>query len=228
MKATIFIIVILLLIFISGAGADTVYLKNGRELEGIITEEANDYLTLSVGIGSVKFYSLEVDHILRSNEAENKTLKGQWQKERVEKEEELQRLRERMENSPKEISVMRVGNHLFLDALLNGKINAKLMLDTGASFVLLSPEIARELGIDIKIAAPDIKTTLADGSEVPAKLFRLDTVSIQGIEAKDIDAVVLFKDKPFEGFDGLLGMTFLKLFKFEINLEKDKLVLQRP
>ncbi len=209
------------------AQADTVYLKNGHSMDGIVTKETDEYVTLSLGMGSVKFYLWQIERVVRSSGDENKELEKAWEKERLRKEAELERLKEEMERSPKEVGVQRKGNHFIINALLDGKVNARLMLDTGATFVVLSPGIARKLGIDIKVVKPDAKMALADGSEVSAKLFKLGRMNVQNVEAKDVDAAVLFKDEPFSGFDGLLGMSFLKLFKFEIDLEKNRLILRK-
>ena len=69
--------------------------------------------------------------------------------------------------------------------------------------------------------------SLADGREVPAKLFKLDSISIGEIKAPDVETAVIYQDNAFKGFDGLLGMSFLKLFKFEINADKGRLVLEK-
>lgn len=197
-------------------------------MEGVITQETNEYVELSINFGSVKFYRGQIERIEHSSEKEKQAIEQSWEARRLKKEEESKIRQEEERTSPGEIEANRQGDHLFVNALLNRKVNARLLVDTGASFVVLSPNIAKQLNIDIKAVAPDIKLTLGDGKEVPAKLIKLDIVSVEEAIARDIDAAIIDKDDAFSGFDGVLGMSFLRLFKFEINLKENKLVLQKP
>lgn len=223
----IFIFLFSSLNLISAARADIVYLKNGYQMEGIIKRETDEYVELGVNSGTVKFYREEIERVQHSSQDENQMMEQYWKEGRLRKEAELKKRQQEKESGSQEIEVIRQGNHLFVNALLNGKVNAKLLIDTGASFVLLSTGIAKGLNISIEGANPDVKMTLADASEVSGKLLNLDTISIGEVKANDVEAVVIYQENTFGGFDGLLGMSFLKLFKFEINLEKSKLVLQK-
>jgi len=224
----IFIFTFFLLSIVSAASADIIYLKNGRQLEGIITKETNDYIELKVGFGSVKFYRAEIERTQRSSEKERQKIEQAWQEERLRQESELKEREEQELSRPKEIEVSRQGSHLFVNALLNTKVNARLLVDTGASLVILSPDIAKKLNIDIQSATlPDIKLVLGDASQIPAKLIKIEVMSVEEAKATNIDAAVISKADAFPGFDGMLGMSFLRLFKFEINLEQNKLVLEK-
>jgi len=223
----IFIFLFFSLNVISEVRADIVYLKNGYQMEGIIKRETDEYVELEINLGTVKFYQEQIERIEHSSQNENRMIEQYWNEERLKKEAELKSRQQQKETGPKEIEVSRQENHLFVNALLNGKVNAKLLIDTGASFVVLSPAIAKGLNISVEGAKPDVKMTLADGSEVSGKLLKLDNISIGEVKADDVQAAVIYQENTFQGFDGLLGMSFLKLFKFEINLEKSKLVLQK-
>jgi len=223
----IFIFLFFSLNVISEAMADMVYLKNGYQMEGIIKRETDEYVELEINAGTVKFYREQIERVEHSSQDENQMIEQYWNEERLKKEAELKSRQQQKETGSKEIEVGRQGNHLFVNALLNGKVNARLLVDTGASFVVLSPAIAKGLNISTVGANPDVKMTLADGSEVSGRLLKLDTICIGEVKANDVQAAVIYQENAFQGFDGLLGMSFLKLFKFEINLEKSKLVLQR-
>lgn len=223
----IFIFLFLLLNAITEVSADTVYLKSGYQMEGIVKRETDEYLELEINLGTVKFYREQIERVEYSSEEEKKSLEQSWQEERLKKESELKTRQHEREIAPNEIEVGRQGNHLYVNVLLNGNVNAKLLIDTGASFVVLSPDIAKRLDMGIEGSNPDVKMTLADGREVAAKLFKLDTISIGQVKANSVEAAVIYQENTFQGFDGLLGMSFLKLFKFEINLEKSKLILQK-
>ncbi len=223
----IFIFLFFSLNVISQVWADIVYLKNGYQMEGIIKRETDEYVELEINLGTVKFYREQIERVEHSSQDENQMIEKYWNEGRLRKEAELKKRQQEKETGLKEIEVGRQGNHLFVNALLNEKVNAKLLIDTGASFVVLSSAIAKNLNINTEGANPDIKMTLADASEVPGKLFKLDTISIGEVKANDVQAVVIYQENAFQGFDGFLGMSFLQLFKFEINLEKSKLVLQK-
>lgn len=225
----LFISLFFLLNIISEALADTVRLKSGYQMEGIIKRETDEYVELEINLGTVKFYREQIERVERSSEEERDMLEKSWREERLEKKADSESRKLERETGANEIAVGRTGNHLFANAVLNGKVNAKLLIDTGASFVVLSSVVAKALNIDISSAKDgkmDVKLTLADGREVSGKIFKLDTISIGKVKASDVQAAVIFQENAFQGFDGLLGMSFLKLFKFEINLEKSKLILK--
>lgn len=216
-----------LLSLISQSCADTVTLKNGYQMEGIIKRETDEYVELEINLGSVKFYREQIERVEHSSQEEKKAMEEFWKEERLKSEAEQKSRQQRRETGSKEIAVGRQGNHLFVNVVLNGKVNAKLLIDTGASFVVFSPAIARRLNISTDAAKPDMKLTLADGREVPGKMFKLDTISIGEVRGNDVQAAVIYQEAPFQGYDGLLGMSFLKLFKFEINLEKSSIILNK-
>lgn len=164
MKILIFIFLICFGVLLSKVQADIIYLRNGREIEGIITKETNEFVELSVGWGIVKFYRTQIKRISYSSKDENLNLQKAWEEKRLKRKQEEQKLASR------EIKAKRLGDHLLVNALLNEKINAKLMVDSGASLVVLSSNIAKELGINIKDTNPDTKFTLADGTQIDAKL----------------------------------------------------------
>lgn len=212
------------------AQADMVYLKNGRYLEGVIAQETDEYVELLVDTGSIKFYRREIERIGYSTGEEKKEMLRAWEKKRQERKIQLdpgsQVYNRPVVKKEKEVGVERQGDHLFVSAVLNGKVKVKLMLDTGSSLVVVSSELARQLGVDTKKDPADIEMTMANGTEVPAKLVKLNTIKVQDASACDVDAAVIYQEKAFSDFDGLLGMSFLKFFKFEINLAQAKLILQ--
>jgi clan AA aspartic protease (TIGR02281 family) len=113
---------------------------------------------------------------------------------------------------------------------LNGKVDAKMVLDTGSSLVMITKNVALKLGINLSAATkPDLKAQVADGRQVNAKRIILGTMEVQGVVAKNVEAVVLLDDTGSLGFgDGLLGMSFLNRFNFKVDQKAKKLILERP
>ena len=52
--------------FKSQASADTLFLKNGRSIDGLIKKEDVDNVELEISFGSMKFSKKQIDSIVRS------------------------------------------------------------------------------------------------------------------------------------------------------------------
>jgi len=123
------------------------------------------------------------------------------------------------------VKLDKVGNSLYVDALLNRKVKTKLIVDTGCSNTQISSQIAKSLGIKTN-KAEGILCQLADGRLVSGKAVNIKEVRIGRAKVFNVKAVVL--DGGMGRKDaGLLGMSFLDNFIFRIDTEKKELVLQR-
>ena len=232
--ARLVFIISLVLALGSEARADTINLKNGRSIEGLIRKEDEDNVVLDVGFGTVKFRKEEIRSINRSADDETELIRREWQeaknleeKKRLEREQKSELIRQEKEFEPKEVSFSPDNGHIAVGALLNKEINASLVLDTGASVVLLSQRIAERLGRKILNKGQAVKVQMADGRQVEAKYIILDSVSVEGLEAKDVGAVVLADNSNMDIQDGLLGMSFLNRFNFQIDTLNKKLILKK-
>jgi len=113
------------------------------------------------------------------------------------------------------------GNFI-VDTTINGKVKVKLMLDTGASLMALSPEVCRKLGIKETSNLPSIQMQTANGIS-QNKLIALDKVEIGDAEVGLVEASI---GKKMLGIGGLLGMSFLSNFRMEINHTESELILK--
>ena len=105
------------------------------------------------------------------------------------------------------------GNNFLVDVVLNGRVTASLVLDTGAALVDISTEVAQELGfIPSSIAAK--KTFSTANGTVDHPIITLDTVKIGNAQSMLVEGSI---NDSFQGFDGLLGMAFLGDYRFEID-----------
>ncbi|MFC1623950.1 TIGR02281 family clan AA aspartic protease [Candidatus Omnitrophota bacterium] len=234
MKIKVLIFILFFLAsFIKEAASDTIHLVNGRSIEGLIEKENEESVELDVGFGTVKFRMEEIESIERSRPDEAPLMRQKWQREkkldeerRVAREKELEAARREKEFEPKEVGFSQEAGHIVVDTLLNKKTKASLLLDTGASSILLSNRIAKRLKIKDQ-EEEIIKVKMADGREVDARFIILDTVSVEGVKAKDVEAVVLLDDTQMGDRDGLLGMSFLNKFNFQIDTVNKKLILKK-
>jgi clan AA aspartic protease (TIGR02281 family) len=123
------------------------------------------------------------------------------------------------------VKLKKLGNSFAVAALLNRKINAELIVDTGATNTVISNALARKLGIRAS-NSQDIMCHLADGRAVAGKQVNIREIIVGGARVSNVDAVVL--DTGDMGYDqGLLGMSFLNNFIFKIDTEKGILILEK-
>jgi len=177
----------------------------------------------------VRFSKGQIERIERVSSGEAASIRQKWDAKKQkaldkEKEEQLKK-----ELEPKQIDVQQQSGHVVVEVLINKKIKASLILDTGATYMVLTHAMAQKIDLDIdERIGKDIEMVLADGRKAKAKYMLLDTVSAQGVEAKNVAAAVLPSDVADAKFkDGLLGMSFLKNFVFKVDQKNNKLVLEK-
>lgn len=239
MKSLVKILILIFLVstsFIFNAYADTLHLKNGRTMEGIIKAESQDSVDLEVFGGMVRFRKSEIDRIEKSGEESAQTMRSKWDKKRLDtiskaREEQLRKEEEQLkkEFEPKEVEIGRLGGHVLVEVKINRKTDVSLILDTGASCVLLTSSAAKKVGIDYRDSKGQaVELIMADGRKVKGKQVILESVSTQGVEAKNVVAAILPEDADAANFkDGLLGMSFLKNFNFTVDQKNNRLILER-
>lgn len=108
-------------------------------------------------------------------------------------------------------------------ALVNKKYMATFLVDTGASYTVITPEMAESIGIVIDDTTETVPITTANGT-VSAPIVTLNNVSLGGLQVSNVEAVVAdLGDNP--QLSGLLGMTFFQ--GMELSFKRDRLVISR-
>ena len=235
------------------AHADTINLKNGGRVNGIIEKEDDKSVEVNTGFGTVTFKKAQIKDIERSGVEESSKIARMWEAKRMElksKEKEFEEARDRRSKGAYEnwmadakakktkdggiaeqINIMREpdGKGIMVEVLLNNRVKVNLVLDTGASIIALSRKVGEELGIDLSDTKKDVmEMSLADGKRTMAKAIILDSVKIQDIEVKNVMASVILDQVQNPGVtDGLLGMSFLSKFNFKTDLKSMKMTLER-
>jgi clan AA aspartic protease (TIGR02281 family) len=113
---------------------------------------------------------------------------------------------------------------LIVKAIFPGEETCFLILDTGASRVSLSPEMADVLGLSEKLG-DEIETLVAGGMTVKGRSVDISWITVAGKTAQNIQGIILSSSKP--GIDGLLGRSFLKRFILDIDDEREPKVILR-
>lgn len=119
-----------------------------------------------------------------------------------------------------EVRLGRSGDsHFYVDTRVDGA-SIKMMVDTGASIVALTRRDAEAIGIDVD-GLPVVGTARTAGGEVPMRVVVLDSVAIDGLEVRGVQAAVIDADMGVS----LLGQSFL-LKLDAVNVEGDTMTLR--
>lgn len=135
---------------------------------------------------------------------------------------------EDLDAPPKQVSVttMRSGPHHLVSTVLTGRNGFRtelmLMLDTGATTIVLPDSLATRLGFTPEQLRPGVARTA--GGEVALRLGRLSEVRVGTARAADVP--VAFIDDRQIGAYGLLGMSFLERFQMTIEDVSSRLTLE--
>jgi aspartyl protease family protein len=112
---------------------------------------------------------------------------------------------EQSPGGPVEVKIRkRLDGHFTVKAEVNGAATT-MIVDTGASTIVLSPEDAKKAGIDVSRLNFTVPVITANGRTVAAKV-RLNTVAVGPLQREDVDALVA---EPKALNESLLGMSFL-------------------
>jgi clan AA aspartic protease (TIGR02281 family) len=113
------------------------------------------------------------------------------------------------------IPLRREGNSYYVTVTVNGNHPVDMVLDTGASSIVLPYKTAMECGVTIDSTAIAVQMVVASGAKFKSKLVTLDSVRVGKFSAEKVECLVL----PPEATNApiLLGMTYLGRFNFTIN-----------
>ncbi len=113
--------------------------------------------------------------------------------------------------------------HLIVDATLNGVVHGPMLVDTGASYCVVTRRTARKLGLAAR-SRRTIPVATANG-RIDAGVVAIAAVELQGARLADVDAVVMDAVEP--PFIGIIGLNFLTRFRVSID-SREKLMRLEP
>ncbi len=117
------------------------------------------------------------------------------------------------------------GAAIFVRAMLNNKVPATFVLDTGATLVTISSGTARELGIVVTPETPRITARTASGT-VTSPVVELASIKIGDAEGTKVRVAVCDTCAMGALIEGLLGLSYLGQFNFSLDMERGHLVLE--
>jgi predicted aspartyl protease len=116
------------------------------------------------------------------------------------------------------VPIRLAGGLILVRAVLNHTAPVTLLLDTGASYTMLTPEAARRSGLSSAPSAPTKTLTRADGQRHDVPFVHLVSLKMGRtvVEHMPLGIAVLFPQAP--GIDGVLGVDFLG--RFTVTLDR--------
>ena len=117
------------------------------------------------------------------------------------------------------------GQVVVVEVMLNNTVPVRLVVDTGATYTMISTATAKELSIDPQRAQRTMPFQTANGV-IQAPLANLESVIVGGMEMKNLTAAI-HDAVPSAQVAGLLGLNFLSNFRLDIDTEKGMLHLER-
>lgn len=112
---------------------------------------------------------------------------------------------------------------LFIKANINNVSLGHFVLDTGATYMSISRDMAEELGLDLRHTSK-VPITTANGTiEVPKVILK--SVKVNGLEARNVEATVM-DFKSTSSFSGLLGLSFISRFRLTLDPMKGQMVFE--
>ena len=140
--------------------------------------------------------------------AEQAVLEEQRKRRALEKEKYLQSLKTKVVIQDNQILVpVRLG--------YNGKeIIIPLLLDTGASIIVLHKQFAEALNLVIEQKG---LSRMASGKVIQSELAKVDYLKLGPFKMESVSVVVIKHQGPPVKFSGLLGMNFLRNVNYKID-----------
>ncbi|TKB45647.1 retropepsin-like aspartic protease [Thalassotalea mangrovi] len=143
---------------------------------------------------------------------------------------QVTKLKRQMHSSQSELQAIKLeklNEHFLVNARINNQFRTNLMIDTGASITVLSESYFNALKQNGNIQVNrQLEINTAAGNQQAYSVI-VDNFNIGEHQLENFEIVVM--ELPgFQHADGLLGMNFLKQFKFEIDQENSLLFLSEP
>jgi clan AA aspartic protease (TIGR02281 family) len=126
-----------------------------------------------------------------------------------------------------EIPLQRAGGVFLVTARINNQVTTNFIVDTGATFVMISHALADRLGLDYE-NNPKVRTITPSGLMESPRIL-LGSIHIpdeRGAGVVDVEAHVATLPGDPPGIGGLLGQSFLRHFHVTIEAERAVMHLQ--
>ena len=124
-----------------------------------------------------------------------------------------------------EVALEKHGGALTVTATFNGRFTGRFLLDTGATYCVVSKDVGRKAKIKGRVGGETVRLITANGV-IEASLGEARRIEIGRESARDVKVAVV-SDDPVPGLDGILGLSFLGQFSYSVDLDSSVLRLER-
>ena len=124
---------------------------------------------------------------------------------------------------PITVPITKIGGSIVVQVLLNGSVDAHLILDTGATMTVLSYDLGIELGL-LSGSDVSLNTVNTAGGSVQVSMTTVNSIHVGSAKASHVAVAIHDLPDAISGVSGLLGMSFLK--NFEVTLDADRGLLR--
>ncbi len=112
---------------------------------------------------------------------------------------------------------------IIVEAMLNRQVSVPLVLDTGATYTVLTKQTAEDLGI-IALERLPKQHFLTAGGKILSPVTTLKSIRVGNAEAQNVEVAI---DADGHLPMGLLGMTFMRHFKVTVDQEQGQVKFER-
>ena len=124
------------------------------------------------------------------------------------------------------VPIIQQGGGIYVRGQVNGQGETLFLVDTGATYCVLTKVAADRLGLASSPVSTIVKIGTASGT-IEAPLITIDLIQIGGAEARSVEAVIHDMPEFPSAVAGLLGLSFLNRFKVEIDREEGVMLLTK-
>ena len=124
------------------------------------------------------------------------------------------------------VPIVLQGSAILVRGRLNEQVDTLFLVDTGATFCVLTRAIADRLGLTSNQGATVVTVHTASGS-IEAPLVQVDLIQVGDAEARGVGAIIHDVPGLPSTVGAILGLSFLNQFKVEIDPVQRVMLLSR-
>jgi predicted aspartyl protease len=95
-------------------------------------------------------------------------------------------------------------------------VEAQMLLDTGASSIVLHRQVAQRLNL---VPSRKAEAQVVGGRSITTEIAELNQLIVRPVSASDIPVLIIAHDGAPVPFDGLLGMNFLRNVRYSVDYQ---------
>jgi clan AA aspartic protease (TIGR02281 family) len=128
--------------------------------------------------------------------------------------------------TPVKVPIVRQGSALLVHGRVNEQVDTLFLVDTGATFCVLTKATADRLGLTPNSGTAIVTVHTASGP-IEAPLTRVDVIQVGDAEARSIETIIHDVPGLPPTVGAILGLSFLNQFKVEIDPVERVMLLSR-